>query len=130
MESTFLTLGEVLEIHRDQLERYGGDSGIRDLGLLQSAIAQPAVTYRGRFLHESIHEMAATYLYHLVKDHCFVDGNKQVGTVTSIVFLLLNGLRFTAPEDALTELVMGIARGEIEKAEVVLFYRDWVVEPG
>ncbi len=90
MPPTFLTLGEVLEIHRDQIGRYGGAAGIRDLGLLQSALSQPRATFGGEFLHGDLAEMAAAYLFHLVCDHPFVDGNKRVGLVSAIVFLRLN----------------------------------------
>ena len=77
MSPDFLTLDEVLEIHRDQIERYGGAAGIRDLGLLQSALAQPSATFGGQYLHADLHEMAAAYLYHLVQNHPFLDGNKS-----------------------------------------------------
>jgi Fic/DOC family len=76
MSSDFLTLDEVLEIHRDPIERYGGGEGIRDLGLLQSELAQPSATFGGQYLHADLHEMAAAYLYHLVQNHPFLDGNR------------------------------------------------------
>ena len=76
MPPVLLTLDEVLEIHRDQLARYGGSQGIRDLGLLQSALAQPPATFGGQFLHADLFETAAAYLLHIVQNHPFVDGNK------------------------------------------------------
>ena len=91
MSPTFLTLDEVLEIHRDQLARYGGAAGVRDLGLLQSALAQPQASFRGQFLHADLFEMAAAYLFHLVQNHAFVDGNKRVGFAAMHTFLLVNG---------------------------------------
>src|SRR5579862_9231236 len=87
---TFLTLSEVLEIHRDQIARYGGAAGIRDVGLLQSALSQPKAAFAGDFLHSDRFEMAAAYLFHIIRNHPFVDGNKRVGAVSAIVFLRLN----------------------------------------
>jgi death-on-curing protein len=67
--------------------------------------------------------MAAAYLFHLVKDHPFIDGNKRVGAVTALVFLELNGFDFDAPEDDFTEMVLAVARGELGKADVAVFIR-------
>ena len=122
---SFLTLAEVLEIHRDQVSRYGGDPGLRDLDLLKSALGMPAATYGGEFLHTDIYEMAAAYLYHLVKNHPFVDGNKRVGTVAAIVFLVLNGFDLDVPEDDLAEKVLAVAMGEIDKADVAVYLKRW-----
>lgn len=113
----FLSLTEVLKIHRDQIVRYGGMSGIRDIELLKSALGIPLATYNGQFLHTDVYEMAAAYLFHLVKNHPFLDGNKRVGAVAALVFLLLNDHEFDAPEDDFAELVWSVARGEIDKAE-------------
>ena len=123
MIPAFLSLSEVLEIHRDQVTRYGGASGIRDIELLKSALGMPSATYGGQFLHTGIYEMAAAYLFHLVKNHPFVDGNKRVGTVAAFVFLALNGFDLDAPEDDLAEMVLAVARGELDKADVAVFIR-------
>ena len=123
MEPVFISLGEVLEIHHDQVTRYGGAAGIRDMELLKSALGIPSATYGGRFLHTDIHEMAAGYLFHLVKDHPFIDGNKRVGAVTALVFLELNGFAFYAPEDDFAEMVLAVARGELGKPDVAVFIR-------
>lgn len=123
----FLSLSEVLQIHRDQIARYGGTAGIRDLDLLKSAVGVPMTNFGGIFLHTSLHEMAAAYLYHLVQNHPFLDGNKRVGTVSALVFLLLNGQELRAPEEELADVVLSVARGEIDKAEVALFMRKWSV---
>ena len=125
MPSKFLSLAEMLEIHQDQISRYGGASGIRDIALLKSALGMPSVTFGGEFLHTDIYEMAAAYLFHLVKNHPFVDGNKRVGVVAALVFLILNGFDFTAPEDELAEMVLAVARGELDKAQVAVFIRSW-----
>jgi death-on-curing protein len=121
----FLTLTEILEIHRDQISRYGGATGIRDIELLKSALGIPMATYSGEFLHTDVYEMAAAYLFHPVKNHPFLDCNKRVGAVAALVFLLLNGHDFDAPEDDFAEVVLSVARGEIDKAEVAVFIRRW-----
>ncbi|HPA58273.1 MAG TPA: type II toxin-antitoxin system death-on-curing family toxin [Synergistales bacterium] len=128
MEPTFLSLAEVLEIHQDQVARYGGVSGIRDIDLLKSALAMPPATYSGEFLHTDVYEMAAAYLFHLVKNHPFLDGNKRVGAVAAMVFLAMNGYDFNAPEEDLAEMVLAVARGETNKADVAVFMRLWCGE--
>lgn len=122
----FLSLAEVLEIHQDQLTRYGGKPGIRDIELLKSALGMPLATFGGEFLHTNIYEMAAAYLFHLVRNHPFIDGNKRVGAVAALVFLALNGYDFNAPEDDLFETVMSVAKGDLDKAGVAVFIRTWL----
>ena len=85
MALRFLTLSQDLAIHIDQLSRYGGSTGIRDSGLLESALAMPEQTMFGEYLRRDVFEMASAYLYHLVQNHPFVDGNKRVGTVVALV---------------------------------------------
>ena len=123
MEPTFLTLEEIVAIHRDQIARYGGAEGVRDWGLLESAAAVSEATFGGRLLHASLCEMAAAYLFHIVQDHPFIDGNKRVGAVAAYVFLALNHLRLTADSDAYCELVLSVARGETSKSRVAEFLR-------
>ncbi len=120
----FLSLGEVLEIHRDQIDRYGGHPGIRDIGLLQSALAMPAVGFGGRFLHTDLFEMAAAYLFHITQNHPFVDGNKRTGAVASLVFLSLNGVEIKADENKFENTVLSVAEGKIDKAVVAKFLRN------
>jgi death-on-curing protein len=119
----FLSLAEVLEIHRDQNERYGGEPGIRDIGLLQSALAVPASGFGGQYLHTSLFEMAAAYLYHITRNHPFVDGNKRTGAVASLVFLYLNDIPFECDENELEKIVSGAAEGKIDKAAAADFFR-------
>ena len=121
----FLTLAEVLEIHRDQIARYGGTAGIRDLELLKSALGLPAATFAGDFLHADLPEMAAAYLFHIVRNHPFIDGNKRAGAVAALVFLLLNGCDFNTPENKLVDAVVAVASGKMTKAELTLSFRRW-----
>ena len=125
MDPKFLSLAEVLQIHQDQVSRYGGDPGIRDLNALKSALGIPAATYGGDFLHTDIFSMAAAYLFHITGNHPFVDGNKRTGTVATLVFLALNGHKFNAPEDDLTDMVMAVAAGQLDKSDIALFIRKW-----
>lgn len=115
MTPIFLSLSEVLEIHQDQITRYGGFSGIRDINLLKSALGMPPATYAGAFLHTDICEMAAAYLFHIVKNHPFMDGNKRVGAVTALVFLLLNGCDFKASQDDFADMVLAVAGEKMSK---------------
>jgi death-on-curing protein len=119
----FLTLARVLLIHRYQVGQFGGLEGVRDWTLLHSAIAAPAATFGGQFLHTDPCEMAAAYLFHIVKNHAFFDGNKRVGAAAAAMFIDLCGLRFTADPDAYTELVLSVARGEASKSAVAEFFR-------
>ena len=91
MTFVFLTLDEVLAIHAQQIRDYGGMGGVRDLGGLQSAVAMPEQTFGGTYVHGDCWEMAAAYLFHLCKNHPFVDGNKRVALATALIFLDMNG---------------------------------------
>jgi death-on-curing protein len=116
-------LEEVVAIHRDQFERYGGSLGVRDWALLQAAVAMPAVTFGGQYLHSDLHEMAAAYLFHIVQNHPFVDGNKRVGAVAADVFLALNNTQLIANQDDYAELVLSISSGEASKSDAAAFFR-------
>ena len=123
-EIEFLGLDDVLEIHRDQIERYGGSLGIRDMGLLQSAVAMPAAGFGDQYLHKDIFEMGAAYLFHVTQNHPFVDGNKRTGTVAAIVFLEMNGVELDADEGELETLVRSVATGQSDKTAVAAFFRN------
>ena len=123
MDVAFLTLDEVVAIHRDQIERYGGSFGVRDWGLLKSAVAMPAATFGGQYLQGDLSEMAAAYLFHIVQNHAFIDGNKRVGAVAADVFLALNEQRLIADQDEYAELVLSVARGEMSKSAAAEFFR-------
>lgn len=123
MQPLFLDIERVLQIHRSLIERYGGSEGLRDVGLLHSALAIPQASFGGQWLHNDLFEMAAAYLYHLVQNHAFVDGNKRVGAAAAIVFLAINDVEVEADEDGLVELTLGVARGELGKQEIAAFFR-------
>jgi len=123
-EPTFLTLNEILDIHRDQIDRYGGQAGVRDLGLLQSAIAMPAAGFSGEYLHKDLFEMGAAYLFHIAKNHPFIDGNKRTGTAAADVFLEMNDIDTDIDENELVALVLDVAAGRADKKQVAAFFRE------
>jgi death-on-curing protein len=122
-EPLFLGLDEVIEIHRDQIERYGGHPGIRDIELLKSAVAMPAAGCGEDYLHADIYEMAAAYLFHIIRNHPFVDGNKRTGAVAAVVFLMINGKELHADEKNFEAVVRSVAEGRMEKAGAADFFR-------
>ncbi|MBI2899124.1 MAG: type II toxin-antitoxin system death-on-curing family toxin [Planctomycetes bacterium] len=124
MEPRFLEIHEIVAIHQDQIARYGGSPGVRDMGLLESAVAMPRSGFRGEHFHSFPFGMAAAYLFHLVKNHPFVDGNKRVGAAAALVFPDLNGADLKLSNRALVDLVLQVAEGRKEKPEVETFLRD------
>lgn len=123
MNPTFLSLDDILESHAEQIANYGGMPGVRDLGLLQSAIAQPEAQFSGQYLHADLFEMAAAYLYHIVLNHPFLDGNKRVGLEAALVFLDINGQSVNATDDELVDLVLRTAQAQTSKSDIAEFFR-------
>lgn len=123
---TYLALDEVLAIHADQIDRYGGSHGIRDRAGLESALAMPQAGFGDELMHPTIFEQAAAYLFHLCKNHSFVDGNKRVALAVALIFLGINDIEIEATDDELVELVLGVATGEVSKAETALFLKGHV----
>jgi death-on-curing protein len=120
----FLTLDDIIESHLNQIDTYGGSHGIRDIGLLESAIAQPEASFGGQYLHADIFEMAAAYLYHLVMNHPFVDGNKRVGLEAALIFLEINNENLKASDQELVDLVLKTTAGQVGKREIAEFFRS------
>ena len=117
-EPIFLTLAEVVEIHRNQIHLYGGKEGIRDLSLLQSAIAQPEASFEGRWLNRDHFEMAAAYAYHISRNHPFLDGNKRTALTTALVFLELNGFPLIDPQRKLLNAILATVEGHASKEDL------------
>ena len=118
----YLSLVEVLELHRMIVERTGGASGLRDLGALQSALAQPRASYGGEALYPTVEERAAALGYSLVLNHPFVDGNKRVGHAAMAVFLALNGRALTSGIDEAERVMLDLAAGTLSREQLV----EWV----
>lgn len=122
MTPLFLTLDEVFAIHADQIGRYGGEPGLRDEGLLRSALAQPEASFGGEWLHSTLPEMAAAHLFHLVKNHPFIDGNKRTSLVCALHFLFLNGMTIEVDPDELADVVLDVTEGKREKPALA----EWI----
>lgn len=108
----------MLGIHRDQIEAFGGSTGIRDESLLDSALEQPKATFDGKLLHPTVEGQAAAYLFHLVNNHPFIDGNKRAAFAAMDVFLRINHLRLELSDDEAYDLVSRVARSELGKEEI------------
>lgn len=111
----YLTLKEALELHRRIIEQSGGSTGIRDIGLLESALAQPFMTFGGEDLYPTLVEKASAVCFSLVKNHAFVDGNKRVGHAVMETFLVLNGYEVSALIPEQEEVILSLAAGELDR---------------
>ena len=120
----FLTPDQVVALHMVQINQFGGSHGVRDEGLLLSALAQPESGLGDQYLHKDLYEMAAAYLFHLVKNHAFHDGNKRIAALTAAVFLQVNGLRVIADEDEFEKLVLDAAQSLATKEQAANFFRN------
>ena len=123
----YLTVAEVLELHRAIIEQSGGAHGIRDLGAIESAVAQPRQTFGGVELHRTLLEKAAALGYSLTANHAFVDGNKRIGHAALEVFLVLNGHEISASVDEQERFVLSIADGHETRESVHEWLRRYVV---
>ncbi len=120
----FLTLDQVLYIHKEQIRQLGGSEGLRDMGLLQSALAMPQAEFGGQYLHEDMFLMAAAYLFHIALNHPFVDGNKRVGAMAADVFLELNGITLPAScGGEFEKITLETAQGKADKPRIAAFFR-------
>jgi len=119
----FLTLAEVLKFHTRQLEQFGGADGVRDMALLESALAQPESGFGGHWFHADIFEMAAAYAFHICKNHPFFDGNKRTALDAALVFLELNGVSILENKN-LIRIMLSVAEGKMSKKELAKVFRD------
>ncbi len=117
----FLSISQVLDIHQDEINSFGGTSGVRDEGLLDSALAQPQASFGGELLHPTIHEQAAAYLYHLAMNHPFIDGNKRTAFAVMDTFITLNGYSLNLSQEQAYNLVIRVVQKEISKEELSAF---------
>ena len=117
-----LTLGEVVELHGRLIAATGGATGIRDLGLLESALAQPAATFAGADLHPTIIDKAAVLAFSLVANHPFIDGNERIGHAPMEVPLVLNGYQIDASVDEQERLMLDVASGAVDRGQLA----DWL----
>lgn len=118
----YLTLDEVLELHRLILDQSGGRDGVRDLNAADSAVAQPAMTFAGQDLYPTLADKAAALGFSLVQNHPFIDGNKRVGHAAMEAFLVLNGHELDASVDEQEQVILQVAAGRLGKPE----FTEWV----
>jgi len=119
----YLTLGEVVELHRRVLQAGGGAPGIRDLGALDSAVAQPKAAFGGVDLYPTLVEKAAALCFSLVQNHPFADGNKRVGHAAMETFLVLNGTEIDAAVDDQERLMLDLAAGRLDRVHLTEWLR-------
>ena len=126
MMLVFPSLDEVLRLQRIQIDQFGGSHGLRDAGLLESALAQPGAMFGGQYVHGSIAAMAGAYLFHLAKNHAFVDGNKRIAAATALLFLGLNHAHYDIGPDEYADMTLRVAAGQLGKDGAIQFFRDRV----
>jgi death-on-curing protein len=124
----YLTLDEVFDLHRRVIAQSGGGSGIRDLKALDSALAQPRMTFDGNDLYPTLPEKAAALGFSLVMNHPFVDGNKRIGHAAMETFLLLNGHEISASTDEQERVILGLASGRVGRDEFLVWLRAHLTE--
>ena len=120
----YLSVQQVESLHQRALSEHGGAPGIRDRGALESAVAQPRMTYGGQDLYPSLPEKASAIAYSLVMNHPFVDGNKRVGHAAMAVFLAANGLRLTGTTDQHEEVFLAVAANRMSRHEFARWIAD------
>jgi death-on-curing protein len=126
----YLALGEVLDLYDQIMSKSGGTIGIRDLGALESAMAQPRMTFGGKELYPSLSEKAAALGYSRVINHPFVDGNKRIGHAAMEVFLVLNGYEIQTPVDEQQRMMLRLAAGEVERDALATWLREHIQPHG
>ena len=116
----FLSVEDVLAIHESTIAVEGGQSGLRDTGLLESATLMPQQQFGGDYLHADTAAMAAAYLFHLSQNHPFLDGDKRVAALSALVFLRVNGV------ESLQGMTMAVASSEVGKSELTKWMRQQI----
>ena len=129
MDIAFLTLEDVLALHDELIQRYGGAPGLRDAGLLEAALAMPQAGFGGQYFHKFPHEMGAAYLFHLVRNHAFMDGNKRVALACAILFFKINRVPYSITEEEAVELTLAAASGRMDKGAVTALFRQHLKIP-
>lgn len=124
----FLSVDDVLAIHENTIAVEGGAPGLRDPGLLESAVLMPQQQFGGQFLHEGLAAMAAAYLFHIAQNHTFYDGNKRAAALAALVFLQVNGVAELPDPEELEKATLAVAAGEMSKAALTKWMRERVAD--
>ncbi len=128
IEPVFLTVAEVLKIHSEQLDAYGGINGIRDESLLESAVMTPQASFGGEYLHGDLFEMAAAYAFHIAENQPFLDGNKRTALVSALTFLDINETIILDADGKLYSIMIDIANRSADKYDLADLLRSLPVE--
>ena len=123
----YLTLAEVLDLHRRVMEQAGGSPAVRDLGGLISAVAQPRVTFEGHDLHPTAADKAAALCVSIIVNHPFVDGNKRAGHAAMETFLVMNGHEVVASVDESEQVMLDVASGRIDRERLAAWLQARIV---
>lgn len=123
----FLTVFQILELHQRLIETSGGTGGIRDFGALESALAQPEMTFGGEDLYPTLIDKAGALAYSVCMNHPFIDGNKRVAHAAMEIFLVLNGFEIDAPIDKQEKCFLDMASGKVTREELTNWLQHIVV---
>lgn len=121
-EPFWLELPEIVDLHAEQLARFGGPEGIRDQGMLESALARPMNQWH--YGERDLANLAAAYAFGLARNHAFVDGNKRIAFQAMMTFLRLNAVRFAPPPAQATAIILALAAGEVGEEGLARWIRD------
>jgi len=121
----YLHVEDVIDFHTEVINVFGGRHGIRDLGLLISAVEMPKASMLGEDFHKTIFDKATAYLFHIICNHPFIDGNERSGTVAALTFLEVNAVSLECNSKKLEELVISVAKGQTRKEEIAHFFKDY-----
>ena len=121
-EPSWIAYDEVIAIHSRQLRRFGGAPGLRDEGLLRSALERPVNKWH--YEQADLAELAAAYAFGLAKNHAFVDGNKRIAFMSMMTFLRKNGVRLAPTQADATNIILSLAAGEVSEASLARWTRD------
>jgi death on curing protein len=122
----FLSVQNVQRLHAQAIARFGGVDGLRDPGMLASAVAMPQASFGGEYLHPDLSAMAAAYLFHISQAHPFLDGNKRAAMAAALTLARLNGAGITATDDEMIEIGLAVAAGVMSKDELTRRMRAWI----
>ena len=122
----WLIEGVVIAVHAEQIAEHGGSSGLRDKGLLSSAMARPQ--HLAAYGNPTVFDLAASYAFGIIQNHPFIDGNKRTGFLAAYIFLSLNGWKIGAPEASAVSVVLAVATGEMNEAELSVWIKEHTIQ--
>ena len=124
-----LTKEQIVRWHAESIRVHGGADGIRDEGVLDSALASPWATFGGELLHSTVPEIAAAYLYYICNGHPFIDGNKRTSAITALAFAEINGWRSGFAKGKVAHFTLQVAKSELSKAALTVVFENKLIAP-